>query len=359
MSRNKLVINPNEKYVFIDLVDRGIDVYYSTLLYYLHEAGYVLLFNKRNILFVGNQEGYFKYVHDLKNVFYCNINELHDLNSILYYLYDHNYPKANNNILKSFKLNFDYFNFTNNLSKNKIVVPYPLHPSNYFITKSINYLNYYRKQFRKYKIFFSGNIYKFSYDSIQLKEAFGINSRFETIEYLKCKLIENQLIIVDNDVSWNNIQENGFNGLVLIDWYWNPKETYNMGVKIDASKWLETLSYSSFFLACPGVVMPHSHNLFEAMAVGTIPIIQFGEIFYPPLEDNVNAIFFKDLEDLILKINYIINLNENEISKLSENVIKYYETQVSPKSFGNKLDILEYGKYEMYINVEYFSVLNL
>lgn len=356
LSQNQLRYNANQKYFYIDLVDRGIDVYYSTLLYYLHEAGYVLVFNTQNMLFIGNIGGYFKYVHKLQKVIYCNFNEMLNLGTNFHYLYDHEHPKSHTSISKSLKLNFDYFNYKNDILKNKIVAPYPLHPSNYFITKTVDKLNTYRKQERKYRIFFSGNTHKSSYDNLQLKQEFDIHSRYEIIEFIKLNLNNTQLSIIKDNHSWNLVQKNGFKGLVLIDWYWNPKEKNVMGVKIDASKWLETLAYASFFLACPGVVMPHSHNLFESMAVGTIPIIQFGHIFYPPLEDGVNAIFYKDLEDLKIKIDYVINLNVKEIDQLSKNVVEYYEKHVSPQSFGHEIEKTEDGVYDMYLNVEYWSV---
>ena len=103
--------------------------------------------------------------------------------------------------------------------------------------------------------------------------------------------------------------------------------------------------------------MPHSHNIIEAMSVGTIPLIQFGDRFYPPLIDGENAIFFRDLNDLKNKIEYISHLEENEISQLRINVIDYYENNLSPKSFVRKINDLTNSRYELFLNVESISVM--
>jgi hypothetical protein len=61
-----------------------------------------------------------------------------------------------------------------------------------------------------------------------------------------------------------------------------------------------TLSHFNFFLACPGFIMPYSHNVVEAMSVGAIPVIQdtYAHMFFPTLKHNINAIIFTDLGDL-------------------------------------------------------------
>ena len=51
---------------------------------------------------------------------------------------------------------------------------------------------------------------------------------------------------------------------------------------IAASQWLPTLAAARFFLCCPGGRQPLCHNLIEAMSVGTIPIIEYGDRITPP-----------------------------------------------------------------------------
>ena len=67
------------------------------------------------------------------------------------------------------------------------------------------------------------------------------------------------------------------------------------------------LAKFDFFFALPGVVMPFSHNIIEAMSVGCIPFLQqsYAEMFKPPLINNIQAVTFSDISDLEDKIKYL------------------------------------------------------
>src|SRR5439155_8625137 len=69
-------------------------------------------------------------------------------------------------------------------------------------------------------------------------------------------------------------------------------------VRTDTSEWLPLLSKSSFFLCPPGTVMPWCHNLTESMSVGTIPILQYAHMCFPPLEHMKNCLAFSSMEEL-------------------------------------------------------------
>ena len=47
------------------------------------------------------------------------------------------------------------------------------------------------------------------------------------------------------------------------------------------------------------------HNAIEAMAVGTVPVLEYASLFSPPLEHGVNCIdlsSFEDIDDAIKEI---------------------------------------------------------
>lgn len=94
---------------------------------------------------------------------------------------------------------------------------------------------------------------------------------------------------------------------------------------------------SSFFLALPGILVPNSHNLTEAMASGCIPVIQdtYAKYLYPSLEDGVNAVFFKNLEELDGKIKILFYLNEDRLTEYRENIKLYYNSYLSPQAIVN------------------------
>jgi len=118
--------------------------------------------------------------------------------------------------------------------------------------------------------------------------------------------------------------------------------------------YFKLLEQTNFFLASSGVIMPHSHNVIEAMAAGCIPLIEYGDWFTPPLEHNVNAIVFDGSEDLVNKIKYILMLTEIDIVKLRQGVLDYYENNLTSKSVINKVLGREYS--ELYLNSEVYSV---
>ena len=110
----------------------------------------------------------------------------------------------------------------------------------------------------------------------------------------------------------------------MLKWEWSPKATVNFNVKIKEEDWLPTLAKAQFYLACPGVVTPQSHNLVEAMSVGCIPVLSYGGLV-PPLEHGVNCISFKDENNLVLRIKEILEMSNDRIASISKNVIEYYD----------------------------------
>jgi hypothetical protein len=108
------------------------------------------------------------------------------------------------------------------------------------------------------------------------------------------------------------------------------------------------LAKSDFFLCCPGVVIPQSHNAVEAMAVGTIPIIQYSEMFHPNLVHGVNCIAYRDEKELIAYTNLCFEMCDLEITKLRNGVIDYYEAYLRHDIPFKKINDLPEGNHELY-----------
>jgi hypothetical protein len=108
--------------------------------------------------------------------------------------------------------------------------------------------------------------------------------------------------------------------------------------RIDEEKWLETVGSSDFFLCPPGYVMPMCHNVIEAMAVGTIPIISYPEWFDPALRNMENCITFGDESDLIAKMHAVLEMDERKIAEMRQGVIDYYDTHLTADSFTRNLE---------------------
>ena len=111
------------------------------------------------------------------------------------------------------------------------------------------------------------------------------------------------------------------------------------------------LSKFQYFLCCPGVFAPLSHNFIEAMSVGNIPIIQknYAATIYPALENNKNAIIFDDLEDLDFILSSLFDRNKEEVAKMEEHVKIYYNTYLCPKSAAKNI-IKNLHKRKIFLN---------
>lgn len=99
--------------------------------------------------------------------------------------------------------------------------------------------------------------------------------------------------------------------------------------RIASQEWLGELGESTFFLAFPGVKMPLSHNLIEALAVGTIPILEYPQYLEPPLQDGINCLVYSGADELISTIKRAENLDAEQVSKYSQAAREYYQQHLS------------------------------
>lgn len=103
--------------------------------------------------------------------------------------------------------------------------------------------------------------------------------------------------------------------------------------RIPRGQWLQTLAHCNVFLALPGVYMPFSHNVVEAMAMGCIPLTNYGNWFDPPLEHMRTCIDFDTEDDLAAKVRMVLALDDDTIRDMRTSVIDYYDRYLAPVSF--------------------------
>jgi hypothetical protein len=117
----------------------------------------------------------------------------------------------------------------------------------------------------------------------------------------------------------------------------------------------QTISGYAYFIACPGVDMPLSHNVIEAMSVGTIPIIHqaYAKMFSPELEDYKDAITYED-SNFSEKLAEAIALPADKVEKMNENVKAYYEANLTPKAVVANMINPKYERF--FMNAERTSV---
>ena len=102
---------------------------------------------------------------------------------------------------------------------------------------------------------------------------------------------------------------------------------------IDSKRWLAKLAGSHFFLCGPGGRQPICHHLTEAMAVGTIPILEYGDRVYPELTDGINAIRFSGKNGLVESIRRILSMDQPELNQMRQSVVAFYDQHLCGRHF--------------------------
>jgi len=273
---------------FKNIKDDRFNRYLFVLVNAFHEKGYNIIFEK-NILFLGSLSKYSKIIFEMPQVTISANQPVHSE-----FIFN---AQEGDGIY----LNPDYFSKFN---PNVYYLPMLMHPLMYirkYDNQSIALKN------RLNSVFFSG-----AEDSIysNLSRSFGLLSRSEIIHiisktsyYFEPKSIGELENVSDKRVT-----------VVLRRNFDVPMENLR-----------NELSKYDFFLACPGVKMPLSHNLTEAMSVGTIPIIQYNyaKQLKPELTEN-EAIIFNSEHDLLEKLKLIFDMSNESKNVLSNNVLLYY-----------------------------------
>jgi hypothetical protein len=255
-------------------------------------------------------------------------------------------PKKGTNVLwiKKEQLSNDFFNsdyYGNELFYHVPMSKYPLmyNPENINVVPNLTTI-------RKKSGFMAGNFDKDRYEDISKKKYFDIPNRREVIEYIYTqdyyKKLRNHKELIDF------IEKDEDNFVFLID----RQDDFSLSL----SELLKILEKFSFYIALPGVVMPQSHNLIEAIGSGCIPIIHetYAKLFIPSLVNQETAIIYKNINELNNIIAECFLMSEEEILVLRKNVINYYNLYLSPLSVVEK--ILNSSFEKIFIQAEHVSL---
>jgi hypothetical protein len=109
-----------------------------------------------------------------------------------------------------------------------------------------------------------------------------------------------------------------------------------------------------FVLSPPGICTPLSHNLIEAMFCGAIPITNAGAFMAQPLENGKNCLSFSGETDLIAAIVRALTMSEQEVGKMREVVLNYYNNNLHPNAFCEQLGSKAFD--QIFVNTEEKSV---
>ena len=108
----------------------------------------------------------------------------------------------------------------------------------------------------------------------------------------------------------------------------------NARVRFEPKAYREFISRFNFFLALPGIHMPISHNIIEAMSLGTIPFVHqsYAKHMYPPLEHMKTAFIFDDFNFMNNSIDALFSVNQTMVENMRTEVQKYYQKYLTPSA---------------------------
>jgi hypothetical protein len=118
--------------------------------------------------------------------------------------------------------------------------------------------------------------------------------------------------------------------------------------------YLDFLASTDFALAPPGLDMPHSHNLVEAMSQGAIPILNYANWLSPRLQHGVNCLQFQNLAELSTTVQAALEMPLSRIYDMRAEVLRYYESFLRPDSVGRQ--ILQRQPSTLFVNAETHSL---
>ncbi len=227
---------------------------------------------------------------------------------------------------KIININYGYNSIT---SKNlDCIAPYPMHPQNNKPFADLEKPADGIKTERTVKIFFSGNVDENLYNKELLKKEFNILSRYEVIQFIKTEFTAtSQMQLIEDKFVLDNLMNS--------DSYTN--EIIISKAKTAEQDWFKMLSKASFFICTPGVNAPWCHNSVEAMSVGTIPILQYADLFYPALEDKKNCLVYNDYDELQNVLKRALDMCATEIEIMRNNVFNYFNKYLSVESIAKKI----------------------
>lgn len=206
-----------------------------------------------------------------------------------------------------------------------MVWPVPMHPGQY-LRRSERNLGWFRTRPRNTRILFSGEVnWKYRFPIMQMRH--GKTPRHTLVSILR-KQFRTQIDTIQYPSFRFTQRKIGAPPILVLD-----KRTD----RIPSDIWLDRLRLASFFISAPGAYFPMAHNSTEAMAVGTIPILEFSEYFSPELEDGVNCLTYKGKTGFAKTIERALNMPEAEISRMREAAISYYEEYTDVLKFTKKL----------------------
>lgn len=204
--------------------------------------------------------------------------------------------------------------------------PFPMFPGVY-ATGADRAVVGLREQSRRWQVFFGGSFRAERYSMSAISSVYHKLPRATALARLQAQQPQHW-VEPKQQSAWEQAAAAEQPGVLVLN---------TQHVRVDSSQWLGLMATARFFLALPGVSYPMSHNLVEALAVGTIPITEYPELFFPALEDGVNCLVYRGEDGFVQTVNRALNMPEPERQRLAAGASAYYDNYLEPRAVIRRL----------------------
>lgn len=230
----------------------------------------------------------------------------------------------------SIYIQFDYLNGMQNPNPEQFTFPLLMHP---FVYKENLHHSLLGMNTKKHiTLLFCGNCNPY-YDTVFAPKYFGVPNRIKTIEFIKERFQTYSPV----DASLHTLMKDPIRLAII-----NSKKN-----SFGTSGYLKLVGASKFFLALPGYRAPTCHNVYEAIALGSVPIIHKNLLpFYGSLLiENYNCLSYNNLENLAQLLKKLLVDPDLEYAKRVKNLAESWERHIQMKmvisNFQSKLPKLD------------------
>jgi hypothetical protein len=257
------------------------------------------------------------------------------------YLYDRALPEADA-VRWRRRLRVAYDLFSAYWLREPIIAPYAMYPA-HLKSATPQALAGLRAQPRRMRAFFAGD--SKGYVRNRVRYPAPKLPRHEVLQVLRAGIADRLTEVTGIDDIDRLTAGGAVDRFVLSD----------SGSGIPQDRWLSTMATADFFLCPPGIVMPMCHNVIEAMAVGTIPLIGYPEWFHPNLQHMQNCVVFNGRDDLVEKMRMVLAMQQPQIERMRAAVVDYYDKHLRPETLVEAIE----ARPERDLTVLIYTELNM
>lgn len=193
---------------------------------------------------------------------------------------------------------------------------------------------------RPVRLMFAGNCDAISYSRTQPDSLYTRHEIFEAAKSLPPDLV----VFPASAAEFQDIISSGLGKQRLV---WIDTNRF----RIPQEQWLDYLSQAEYFLCPPGARYPYCHNLNEAMACGTVPILQHGSYYTPALTDDVNSIHLSRPMELRRIVTILLDASGDDWLRQSVAARNYHQCHLSLKALTDTIDTFANHPHELVLEL--------